>query len=75
MNPFTAVGQSVVAAANSLVRAMTIIDKVLGLAENEVDALEQGQQIRLDEVKFERKQLQAEREAKRQATANFTTEG
>jgi len=64
INPFTATGRAVTSIMNSLVKATGLVEKTLNLAENEIDALEQGQQIRLDEVRAEREQLKAARRAK-----------
>lgn len=65
MNPFTAIGKAVTSMANALVKATGLVEKTLNLAENEIDALEQAQQIRLDEVKYEREQAKTQREADR----------
>lgn len=70
-NPFKATGNAIVSLMSSVERLTTVIDKTIGLAENEVDALTESQKIRLDEVRFEREELKAQRSAKR---ANMDTD-
>lgn len=55
------------AAAEAITGTLTTINKTVKLAENEIDALNEAQQIRLDEVKFEREQAKAKRQAERDA--------
>jgi len=65
MNPFKAVGNTITSLANTIVALSTLAERTVQLASNEVDALEAAQQIRLDEVKYEREQLKEQRLAKR----------
>lgn len=65
MNPFKAVGQTITSLANTMVEASNLVEKTIHLAANEVDALEEAQQIRLDEIKFERDTARAARIAAR----------
>lgn len=70
MNPFKAIGNTITSLANTIVALSTLAERTVQLASNEVDALEQAQQIRLDEVKHEREILQAKRTAKRAKVDN-----
>ena len=54
MNPFKAIGQTITSIANTMVEASNLVEKTIHLASNEVEALEEAQQIRLDDIKFER---------------------
>ena len=65
MNPFKATGNAITSVMNAIGSLTRVAEKTITLAENEVDALTESQLIRLDEVKYERTQLQVEREAKR----------
>ena len=67
MNPFKATGNAIVSIMNTVEALTKLTEDTVQLASNEVAALEEAQQIRLDEVKYERTQLQAERKAKRAA--------
>ena len=53
------------AVAEAITTTLTTVNKAVHLAENEIDALEEAQQIRLDEVKDERKQAKDKRDAER----------
>lgn len=66
MNPFTATGNAITSLMASVEGALRVINKTVVLAENEIDALDEAQQIRLDDVKYEREQLKAERAKKRE---------
>lgn len=70
MNPFKATGNAIVSIMNTVEALTKLSEDVVQLASNEVAALEEGQQIRLDEVREERQDLKAERKAKREELRN-----
>jgi len=65
MNPFKATGNAITSVMNTVESLTRVAEKTINLAENEIDALDAAQQIRLDEVSYERQQLQEARLAKR----------
>lgn len=74
MNPFKAIGLTITSIANTLVKGSGLVEQALDIAGNELTALEEAQQIRLDEVREEREDLKAEREAKRAELKKKKTE-
>lgn len=64
MNPFKATGNAITSVMNTIESLTRVAEKTIKLAENEVDALDEAQQIRLDNVRAEREELKAERKAK-----------
>jgi len=66
MNPFKATGNAITSVMNTVESLTRVAEKTINLAENEIDALDAAQQIRLDEVSYERQQLQEARLAKRE---------
>ncbi len=61
MNIFQATGQILTAFTNAFVVTATTVEKTVKLVEREVDNLEVEQEIRLDEVKAKRIELQNKR--------------
>jgi hypothetical protein len=66
MNPFKATGNAITSIMNTVESLTRVAEKTITLAENEIDALDEAQQIRLDEVRDEREILKAQRQAKRE---------
>jgi len=60
MNPFKATGNAITSIMNAVGSLTRVAEKTITLAENEIDALDEAQQIRLDSIRAERTAKQAE---------------
>ena len=58
---FKAIGQSITSFTNVIVKACAVLEKSVGLIENEVDNLSAEQQMRMDVIIAERLEKQAAR--------------
>lgn len=70
ISPWQALKRTLTAISSFIVHTAEACEDVVNLASNEIAALEEAQQIRLDEVRDERKVLKAERTAKAEALAS-----